>query len=329
MPCVCPNCGAENLVEFLSEESVRLEAVVRAQFVLDRTEKTPGRTERKDLTDFAHGASARLLECGRCSILVRDESKADPVETYVEDAYDPTAMERLLPSYVEAFRNREEPYRALLNPGAEVLEIGPHLGAFLQVATEWGWKPVGVDVGKDTTRFVNEHGYVTYNQTIEDSRFPDAYFDGAFVWNCFEQIPDPARTLDEIHRIVKPGGPLVLRTPNALFYSVCERFLRSRDPGEVSNWVMRALGYNNLLAFPYLYGYTDSILSEMAIRHRFVCESAINSELITLPFPDLQEWVIEENRATTAALHDWSELQSYESKGGLTGPWMEIAYRSI
>jgi SAM-dependent methyltransferase len=325
---MCPNCGAENLGEFLSEEAIRIEGVIRAQFVLDRTEKTPGRAERKDLTDFAHGASARLLECPGCSILVRDEAKAGAVETYVEDAYDPTAMERLLPRYVEAFRDREQPYRALLNPGAEVLEIGPHLGAFLQVATEWGWKPVGVDVGKDTARFVNEHGCVTYNRAVEECRFPDTYFDGAFVWNCFEQIPDPGRTLAEIHRIVKPGGPLVLRTPNALFYSVCERFLRSRDPGEVSNWVMRALGYNNLLAFPYLYGYRSQILNEMAMRRGFSCESAINSELITLPFPELQEWVVEENRATTAVLREWSELQPYESKGELIGPWMEIVYRS-
>ncbi len=301
---------------------------MRALFVLDRTERDPGRAERKDLTDFAHGASARLLECRRCAILVRDEDRSGAVETYVQDRYDPAVLERLLPRYVAAFRNRETPYRALLRPAAEVLELGPHLGAFLRVATEWSWKPVGVDVGKDTTRFVNEHGHVTYNQPLEQCRFPDEYFDGVFVWNCFEQIPDPGATLSEIHRIVKPAGPLVIRTPNARFYSVCERFIRSRDPGEVSNWVIRALGYNNLLAFPYLYGYTSSMLNEMTLRHGFVCESAMNSELITLPFPELYDWIVEENRATVAALQDWSELEPYASRGELTGPWMEIVYRA-
>lgn len=121
----------------------------------------------------------------------------------------------------------------------------------------------------------------------------------------------------------------MIRTPNALFYSVCERFIRSCDPGEVSNWVIRTLGYNNLLAFPHLYGYTSSMLNEMALRYGFTCESAINSELITLFLPELYDWIIEENRATAAALQDWSELARYASRGELTGPWMEIVYRAI
>ncbi len=329
MTCACPNCGSGDLVEFLSNEDMRIEALIRALFVLDRTERNPGRTERKDLTEFAHGASARLLECRRCAILAREEDQSSAVAAYVEDQYDPVVLERLLPRYVAAFRSRETPYRALLKPAAEVLEIGPHLGAFLQVATEWGWKPVSVDVGKDTTRFVIDHGYIAYNQRLEECGFPDGCFNGVFVWNCFEQIPDPGRTLAEIHRILVPGGPLVIRTPNALFYSVCERFMRSRDPGEVSNWVIRALGYSNLLAFPYLYGYTSMTLDEMARRQGFTCESAINSELITLPFPELLDWIVEENRATAAALQDWSELAPFAARGQLTGPWMELVYRAV
>ena len=205
---------------------------MRAQFVLDRTEKTPPREERKDLTDFAHGASARILECQRCSILVRDERATQPTGVYTEDQYDASVMEHLLPRYVAAFRARETPYRALLPPGASVLEIGPHFGAFLQVATEWGWKPVGVDIGKDTTQFVQAHGYTTYNCPVEDCDFPDECFDGVFIWNCFEQIPEPGRTLAEVRRVLKPGGVLVIRTPNALFYRVSEHFLRKSEPGE-------------------------------------------------------------------------------------------------
>jgi SAM-dependent methyltransferase len=323
----CPVCGGDTFAEFLSEEAIRLEALMRSQFVLDRTERTPPPAERKDLTEFAHGASARILICNRCSTLLRDERGAAPDAVYVNDPYDPAVIERLLPRYLAAYRSRETPYRALLPSAASVLEIGPHFGAFLQAAAEWGWEAVGIDIGKDTSRFLAERGYVIYNRAVEECAFPDGRFDGVFIWNCFEQIPDPGRTLAEAHRLLKRRGIVVIRTPNALFYRVAEQFLRRRDPAELSNWVLRALGYNNLLAFPYLYGYGSAQLNALAQRHGFQCESALDSELITLPFPELHDWIVEENRATTAALLDWSELACYSARSELTGPWMEIIYR--
>ncbi|MBF0199123.1 MAG: class I SAM-dependent methyltransferase [Planctomycetes bacterium] len=36
--------------------------------------------------------------------------------------------------------------------------------------------------------------------------FPDNSFDGAFSFSVFEHIDDPQRALDEVHRILKPGG---------------------------------------------------------------------------------------------------------------------------
>lgn len=323
----CPLCGCDSLSEFLSEEAVRLEALMRAQFVLDRTEKTPPRSERKDLTDFAHGVTARLLECDGCGLLIRDEHQADPDRVYVEDQYDSSVMERLLPRYVAAYRARETPYRGLLAPGARVLEIGPHFGAFLQVATEWGWAPVGVDIGKDTTEFVKAHGHATYDRPVKECDFPDADFDGVFIWNCFEQIADPHETLAEVRRVLKPSGVLVIRTPNALFYRQCEHFLRTSEPGEMSNWVIRALGYNNLLAFPYLYGYGGAQLNRATERHGFHRESALDSELITLTFPELHDWIVEEQRATAAVLLEWSELRAQAAQGDVTGAWIETVYR--
>lgn len=329
MPACCPKCGNQHLSLFLSEDALRLETLMRAQFVFDRVEKAPGPEERKDLTSFAHGAIAELAECPRCEILVRRERETEPVSTYVEDEYDDRVMSRLLPRYIEAFRAKERPYRSLLSNGANILEVGPHLGAFLEVAREWGWEATGVDVGKDTTRFVKSRGFTVHNCTLEDCALPDHSQDGVFVWNCFEQIPDAHSTLAEAHRILKPGGVLVLRMPNALFYRVCQQRLKASPAGDLSLWIIRALGYNNLLAFPYLYGYDSESLNGLAAGHGFRCEVALNSELITLPFPQLQEWVVEENRAALALTHAWSELETLEAAGRITGPWMEVIYRAI
>lgn len=305
-----------------------METLLRSQFVFDRVEKTPKPEERKDLTSFAHGAPAELVDCPDCHILVRHERETEPIGAYAADDYDPDVMNRLLPRYVEAFRAREQPYRTLLEAGARVLEIGPHLGAFLQVAREWDWKPEGVDIGKDTTRFIRSQGFTIHNQVLEKCQFPRDAFDAVFIWNCFEQLPDAHATLAEAHRVLKPDGVLVLRTPNALFYRVCQQRLKESPGGDLALWIVRALGYNNLLAFPYLYGYDSDALVGMARGHRFRCEAALNSELITLPFPHLENWVIEENRAAFALVRGWSELERMEEKGKLSGPWIEMIFRA-
>lgn len=323
----CPKCGTPDLAECLSEDAVRFETILRAQFIFDRVEKMPRPAERKDLTSFAHSASASLVECTRCDILIRREGASEPTRTYVEDEYDDGVMSSLLPRYQAAFRAREVPYRSLVRNRAGILEIGPHLGAFLDVAREWGWNAAGVDIGKDTTRFITSRGHTIYNQPVEECRFPDEAFDGVFVWNCFEQIPDPRSMLEEAHRILKPAGVLVLRTPNALFYKACQFGLRTAPDSDLSVWIVRALGYNNLLAFPYLYGYDDRALTGLAGEHGFRCDAGLNSELITLPYPQLAERIVEENRATHALVRQWSAFDGLEREGRLTGPWMEMIFR--
>jgi SAM-dependent methyltransferase len=177
--------------------------------------------------------------------------------------------------------------------------------------------------------FARSKGLVTYRGTLQDCRFPSAHFDAVFVWNCFEQIEEPHSILTEIKRVLKPGGLLLLRTPNALFYCVCQPFLAASPSGKLATWVRRALGYNDLLAFPYLYGYQSQTLVGIAETHGFQCAGKLNAEVITLTFPVISDWVLEEVCATRAALLEWSELDAFETSGQLTGPWIEVFYRAV
>ena len=122
-------------------------------------------------------------------------------------------MERLLPRHVEAFRRKETPYRSLLREGAEVLEIGSHFGAFLKVAADSGWKPVGIDVGPDTASFARSNGLATYGGTLQNCSFPAVHIYAVFVWNCFEQIEEPHLIFKEIKRVLKVRWAAV--APNA------------------------------------------------------------------------------------------------------------------
>ena len=50
--------------------------------------------------------------------------------------------------------------------------------------------------------------------TLVDAGYPEAHFDQVIIWHVFEHLLDPRRTLEEIHRVLKPGGRLILAVPN-------------------------------------------------------------------------------------------------------------------
>lgn len=51
----------------------------------------------------------------------------------------------------------------------------------------------------------------------EELPFPDGHFDGVFMNEVFEHVGDEAATLAEVARVLRPGGLLVLISPNRWF----------------------------------------------------------------------------------------------------------------
>lgn len=303
------------------------ECRIRERFVKERLSRPASHEELKDLTDFFHQTDAELLTCRTCGQLVRHEMERRPEDSYSQESYDPDVMQRQYPRYLNAFRAKERPYRGLLPAGSSVIEIGSHYGAFLEAATEWGWQIEGVDIGKDTSHFARGKGFVIHQCELADCKFESASRNGVFIWNCFEQIEDPALLLAECKRILKSAGMLVLRTPNGLFYRTCRELLDSGTlEHDAAGFLIDALGYNNLLGFPYLYGYSADRLARCASAAGFRLEGMLNSQLITLPLPDDPDWVEKQERLinTEVKLLARSLL---EQRGTLIGPWIEVWFR--
>ncbi len=292
------------------EEECRL----RERFIKERLTRPASPDELKDLTEFFHGERADILQCANCSLLVRDELEPPPAQTYSQDEYDPSVMERLYPLYLDAFRRKEQCYRSLLPERARVVEVGSHYGAFLQTAREWGWQAEGVDVGKDTRRFAQSKGFTVHLGELSDCKFPPSSLNGVFIWNCFEQIEDPKPLLRECRRILQPNGLLTVRTPNGLFYRVCQKLFADETlERRASEFLIEALGYNNLLGFPYLCGHSAATLQRMIEPFAFTLDGTLNSELLTLPLPESPDWVNDEE---------------HRINGMLTGSWIEVSFRA-
>jgi SAM-dependent methyltransferase len=53
--------------------------------------------------------------------------------------------------------------------------------------------------------------------------FADASFDVVVSFETIEHTADPAHFLDELWRVLRPGGPLIISTPNKRFHSLGRR----------------------------------------------------------------------------------------------------------
>jgi hypothetical protein len=318
-------CGSARFRIVAPETAVRTEINFRADFVNTRVGHRASPSELKDLTDFMHGLPAPIAACIRCGLLVRAEDQPRSADHYEHDPNDFALMKQVYPRYLEAFRHKQSAYHDLLAPHSEVLELGSHLGAFLQTAEEWNWRPLGLDVGYDTAAFARRNGLTVRRELLEESSVATGSFDGIFIWNCFEQIAEPAATLLCAWRVLRDSGVLVVRVPNALFYrSFAKRF----RPGTTNVFAARALAYNNLLGFPYLYGYTPESLNRLIENCGFEYLRGFNSELVTTPFPELTPKIEAEQRAASAGVAGWSTDRT-ASTGTLAGPWIELVYRKL
>jgi len=74
---------------------------------------------------------------------------------------------------------------------------------------------VGVDPGHDVAAFCRERGLPIFEGTLDEARFTPGSFDAVVVWNTFDQLPDPRPLLQQAVVLLRNGGVLVLRVPNA------------------------------------------------------------------------------------------------------------------
>jgi len=97
-----------------------------------------------------------------------------------------------------------------------LLDIGCGYGFFLRKMTQLGWQVEGIEVsgpGRDYAR--QELGLHIHARPLGAMAFPSEYFDAVTLFYVIEHIHDPALVLDEVYRILKPNGMLLLRWPHS------------------------------------------------------------------------------------------------------------------
>ena len=97
-----------------------------------------------------------------------------------------------------------------------ILDVGCGPGKMLRVLRERGWDGYGVDFSSVAVEHArNNHGLNVQLGDLFEAAYKDNFFDVVLFNHSLEHMYNPVGVLKEAHRILKPGGVLLIYIPNA------------------------------------------------------------------------------------------------------------------
>lgn len=129
---------------------------------------------------------------------------------------------------------------------ARILEIGSGLGYLTYALRKAGYDCIGIDISQRAVEVAcREFGnYYFETDIMQMSIAEDETFDFVIATELIEHISNPKALLGRVHDILKPGGRLILTTPNKDLYS--DRFIWHTDLPPVHLWWFSKNSMRNL-----------------------------------------------------------------------------------
>ena len=166
-----------------------------------------------------------ISRCERCGFLFsnprlnREDIWKRYSAAYFRDEYLPALGVRNGQYDLAFFDRRYEPMLRLISREVFVadhlLEIGAGAGFFGKAAERAGWRVSGIEVSPEAVAFARERlGLDVRSEAAEQMSFPPASFDAAVMFDVIEHLLDPRRALEAVRDVLRPGGLLVVTTPN-------------------------------------------------------------------------------------------------------------------
>ncbi len=170
------------------------------------------------------------MRCRECQLFYVILPEPKPAELRPDSAHVAAEMVRLAERARELalvepeVEQSERPWRELMArerladlrrfaTSGRLLEIGCSTGELLAVARP-DFAATGVEADQKNSRIAQARGLDCFAGTLADAHFPDAHFDIAAMYHVIEHFVSPRAELRELHRVIRPGGWLVVETPN-------------------------------------------------------------------------------------------------------------------
>lgn len=100
-------------------------------------------------------------------------------------------------------------------PRGLLLDVGCGDGFYLQVMRGLGWNVRGLEPDGHAASVARRRGIDVAETTLEAASLPNDVFQVITMRHVIEHVLDPPRTMRAAHRLLRPGGTLLVATPNA------------------------------------------------------------------------------------------------------------------
>jgi SAM-dependent methyltransferase len=286
-----------------------------------------------DRIRFTQDYTTAIVTCTDCGLLYRNPRPPAQAVTkaYATERYDDDYLRAELATQQRWARTKVPLVARHLASGLRrspprILEVGSFVGGFLLEGQKQGWDMVGVDPGHDVAAFCRERGLPIFEGTLEEARFAPGSFDAVVVWNTFDQLPDPRPLLEQAVVLLRNGGLLVVRVPNGACFTSMLR-MRSFLPSTLRRPLDVAMACNNLLTFPYLYGYSARQLARLTEAYGFRLAACVPDEVVSTPTGHLALWALAEERVVKTLFRViatlWPDDRSRQYR---SAPWLDCVF---
>ena len=168
----------------------------------------------------------KILECKECGLLFttprpnKDEigryykseeyySHQENKEGFIPKVYEKVKSVNLKNKYGIATEGKEK---------GKALDIGCGVGDFLHTMEQHGWDCTGVEPSEDAKVIAKKRIKGQLLSSEEQENLPDSSFDLITMWHVLEHVDDIRWQIQQLHRLCKPGGRIIIALPNYKSY---------------------------------------------------------------------------------------------------------------
>jgi 2-polyprenyl-3-methyl-5-hydroxy-6-metoxy-1,4-benzoquinol methylase len=201
--CTCPICDATDSEPRFRVPFPNQHHSLRQGFTLDENPGVPFWT---------------IDRCNNCGLeYAKPRPTKAEIHSFYKSQFEPNEWEKevyLDRERTAAFRDLAQGITALNGGPGRVLEIGSAGGWFLKAAQELGWQVNGVEASPKFSKFCIEHNKIPVVEGTSEDVPTEFYgqFDIVAMFDVLEHLQDPLSELKRLHRLVKPGGHIIIAT---------------------------------------------------------------------------------------------------------------------
>ncbi len=159
-----------------------------------------------------------IVCCQRCGhVYVNPCPTEEELKAFYQHYFPPESSALWAEQMLGVFRREGVDWlrRRRVRPG-RVLDVGCGYGFFLRQLKDRGWQALGVEPAREPARYAREVlGLEVRTGALEEVPLLAEGVDVVTLWYVLEHLADPLRVLRQVAALLRAGGLLIVRVPNA------------------------------------------------------------------------------------------------------------------